>query len=144
MRLKLKEIADKKPAYVRGGATDPSKGLDCSGYLYLAGKWGGVPGLTRSQSHRMAEGLDGWTSDVVPFFSIAESVDLAFWTWKKTPWKVNGHVGAFLRGEQLDKQGEDGLSVAHAGTRGVVIVPFRGVFVDDLSVIRRLNIGDQK
>lgn len=141
-RLKLKEIADKKPAYVRGGASDPSKGLDCSGYLFLAAKWAGIMGPRRTTSYLMSMGLDGWSSDMIPLFSMAQSTDLTFWTWKKTPHKINSHTGAFLKNEPKHLQGLEGLSIAHAGSRGVVIVPFRGAFLDDLSVIRRLNIGD--
>ena len=140
--MQLKDIAAKKPVYVKGGATDPSKGLDCSGYLYLAAKWAGIPGPRRTTSFNMSQGIDGWSSDVIPFFTMAQDVDIAFWTWAKTPWKINSHTGTFLRGEPKEKQGDDGLSVAHAGSRGVAIVPFRGVFVNDLSLIRRLNIGD--
>lgn len=139
-RAALKDIAAKKPAYVKGEASDVKKGLDCSGYIYLAAKWAGIPGLGRTTAARMAEGLNGWLGSQVLLMQ-ATDCDLPFWTWKTNPLRVNGHVGAFLTGEPKEKQGRDGLSIAHASPRGVVIVPFRYTFVDDLSLIRRLSIG---
>lgn len=140
--MQIKDLAARKPVYLKGGATDPSKGLDCSGSLDLARKWAGIAGPKRTTAFRMSQGLDGWTSNIVPFATMTQDCDLSFWTWKKSPLRINGHVGAFLRGEDAPLQGLDGLSIAHAGSKGFAIVPFWGVFVRDLSLIRRLNIGD--
>lgn len=136
----LKDIAAKKPVYLKGGASDIKKGLDCSGYIYLAGKWAGIPELKRSTAARMAQGFDGWLGSQVLLMQ-ATDCDLPFWTWKTNPLRVNGHVGAFLTGEPKERRGRNGLSIAHASPRGVVIVPFKYTFLDDLSLIRRLSIG---
>lgn len=131
----LRFIIAKNPRYTWGGAADLTKGLDCSGYVYLAGKWAGIPGIVRTTSYRMALGLDGWIGVDVPIEQ-AQQCDLSFWTWKKTPHRSDGHVGVFL----TDK-GE--LRVTHASSsKGVVLVPIRGVLRTDLSKVRRLTLGE--
>lgn len=131
----LRFIIGQHPRYTWGGATDLTKGLDCSGYVYLAGKWAGIPGIVRTTSYRMALGLDGWIGVDVPHEQ-AQECDLCFWTWKKSPARINGHVGVFLTRKGV-------LQVTHASSsRGVVLVPMRGVLRTDLSRVRRLTIGE--
>jgi len=110
------------------------KGLDCSGYLYLASKWAGIPGITRTTSYRMALGLGGWVGeDIDPDES--EECDLPFWTFKED--RPYGHVGAFIR------HVDGGLKAAHAGFhRGVVLQELDGTLITNLTKVRRLTIGD--
>jgi hypothetical protein len=136
--MKIEDIAAAHPKYLWGGASNLKKGLDCSGSMYLAAKWAGIVGPRRTRSCRMAQGLDGWTSDPV-LMTMATDCDLTFFTWENTPWKVNSHTGALLTGEPQGGRGVEGLALAHAGSKGFGIVPFRGVFVRDLSIIRRLR-----
>jgi len=131
----LRFIIGKHPKYLWGGAQDLTKGLDCSGYVYLAGKWAGIPGITRTTAYRMSLGLNGWIgADILP--EQARDCDLCFWTRKSSPVRINGHVGVFLT-----NQGE--LQVSHASSsKGVVLAPMRGALWSDLSKARRLTIGD--
>ncbi len=137
-RKSLKEqlafIIAKHPKYTWGGSEDLSIGLDCSGYLFLACKWAGVPGITRTTSLRMSQGLGGWHGvDIHP--SLADECDLPFWTM--SPERPNGHVGAFLRTKS------DRLKVTHASSaRGVVLDDLHGQLATNLTKIRRLTIGD--
>ena len=106
------------------------KGVDCSGYLYLAGRRAGMP-VKRSTSKRMAQGLDGWVGKDVPSGKEQE-LDLPFWTFK--PDRPNGHVGVFW---------EKG-KVTHASPSRdrVVVDKLKGVLKSKLSLIRRLTLGD--
>jgi hypothetical protein len=134
LKDRLLIIIDKHPKYARGGFADPDQGLDCSGYVYLAAKWAGIPGISRTTSHRMAQGFGGWSGyDVDP--NAADECDLLFWTF--TPNRPLGHVGVLL----FD---EDGLaSAAHASARrGVTLRPVCGPLLQNLIKVRRLTIGD--
>lgn len=138
----LDNIIRMKPRYVWGGAESEEKGIDCSGYLFLAAKRAAIPGIKRTTAIEMARGRGGWAGvDILPdeLFSNVEECDLPFWTWHDKPWRPYGHVGAFL-------MGENGLlQVTHASLkRGVVLVPFEGPLVRDLAKIRRLTIGDKR
>jgi len=127
-------IVSKNPKYTWGGSSDLEKGLDCSGYLFLAAKWAGIPGITRTTSARMAEGLGGWTSRKIDLKD-AQECDLPFWTFKEN--RPNAHVGAFLN----DSKGR--RAVTHAGVSGgVVLEPLKGKLRENLSKVRRLTIGD--
>ena len=55
----LKTIIDSKAAYVWGGAESEQKGLDCSGYIYLAARRSGMP-AKRTTGLFMERGLGGW------------------------------------------------------------------------------------
>ncbi|MGB9618275.1 MAG: NlpC/P60 family protein [Desulfomonilaceae bacterium] len=129
----LSFIIAKHPKYTWGGA-DLERGVDCSGYLFLAAKWAAIPGVTRTTAAHMALGLGGWRSKEVPLRDAA-ACDLIFWTF--TPQRPCGHVGAFL--ETPDKA----LLVTHASTtRGVVLERLHGALVSATSLVRRLTIGD--
>lgn len=132
-KRQLDFIISRRPAYAWGGASSLEKGLDCSGYIFLAAKWAGLPGVTRTTAYRMSLGLGGWPSQrVLP--DQAEECDLAFWTF--SPLRPCGHVGAIL-----DKSRE--LSAGHASTtRGVIKEPLKGSLRKNLSSMRRLTIGD--
>lgn len=132
-KRQLSFIIAKHPSYSWGGA-DLKSGVDCSGYLYLAAKWAAIPGITRTTSARMAQGLGGWLSKDTHVNSAA-SCDLIFWTFKpQRPW---GHVGAFMDGP------DNTLLVTHASvSRGVVLEKLRGALATSKSLVRRLTIGD--
>ena len=127
-------IISKHPKYTWGGSEDLDKGLDCSGYIFLACKWAGVPGITRTTSLRMSMGLGGWIGRDIDL-EIADESDLVFWTFHEQ--RPNGHVGAFMN----DGQGR--LRVTHASSsRGVVVDDLHGVLAANLTKVRRLTIGD--
>lgn len=110
------------------------EGVDCSGYLFLAAKWAGIPGVTRTTSQRMAMGLGGWVGRDIDFTE-ADECDLPFWTFRKA--RPYGHVGVFLRHPC-------GMpAVTHASsTRGVVLGDLTGPLLRNLSKVRRLTIGE--
>jgi cell wall-associated NlpC family hydrolase len=134
LQRQLEFIIAKHPKYVAGGADDPDKGLDCSGYVYLAAKWAGIPGICRTTSLKMSQGLCGWTGVDIGLDS-ADVCDLPFWTFE--PHRPNGHVGVFLR----DPNGWP--AATHASSRrGVVLDALQGKLLRDLTKVRRLTIGD--
>jgi hypothetical protein len=127
-------IIDKHPAYTWGGSTDLDQGLDCSGYVYLAAKWAGVPGISRTTSVRMSLGFGGWCGNDVALHD-ADECDLLFWTFHKE--QPLGHVGVLLFSE------EGFANAAHASARrGVVLRPLSGQLRQNLIKVRRLTIGD--
>lgn len=114
--------------------------LDCSGYIFKAGSMAGMP-VKRTVAARMAMGLDGWSSKSTELWDIEET-DLIWWTWKNsTPDRRNGHIGAAVVSPKSDL-----LEVCHASStkKRVVINPISGVFLRDISCIRRLTLGDKK
>ena len=133
-RRQLNFIIARNPRYAWGGCDAIESGLDCSGYIYLAAKWAGLPGITRTTASRMAQGLGGWTSiNVSP--ESAEELDLVFWTFSVT--RPDGHVGAFL------KISPTGRVVTHASSgRGVIAEPLGRRLNEMISRVRRLKIGD--
>jgi cell wall-associated NlpC family hydrolase len=127
-------IICKHPKYTWGGAEDLSKGLDCSGYIFLACKWAGVPGITRTTSLKMSAGLGGWLGRDIDLQD-ADECDLVFWTFQEH--RPNGHVGAFI------KNSGGRIKITHASTsRGVVMDDLKGVLATNLAKVRRLTIGD--
>lgn len=134
MKRQLTFIIAKHPQYTWGGAESLAQGLDCSGYIFLAGKWAGIPGITRTTALRMSLGLGGWHGRDIDL-SDADECDLSFWTFYED--RQNGHVGALVRGPD----GE--MHVTHASSRrGVVLDDFDGVLLQKLTKLRRLTIGD--
>lgn len=130
----LKFIIAKHPKYLWGGADNLDKGLDCSGYVYLAARWAAIPGVTRTTSLRMSLGFGGWRGIDIDF-SDADALDLPFWTFKAK--RPRGHVGVFLR----DKHGMP--AVTHASSRrGVALDQMQGRLLRNLTKVRRLTIGD--
>lgn len=133
-KRQLNFLVSKNPRYTWGGSTNIAGGLDCSGYLYLAAKWAGVPDVTRTTAYRMSQGFGGWTSRPVSI-ETAQECDLVFWTFSAT--RPHGHVGALMRitpGERF---------VTHASSkRGVIAEPLSRPLTEALSGVRRLTIGD--
>ena len=132
-------IIDKHPKYTWGGAESEEKGIDCSGYLYLAAKRSGIP-VRRTTAIQMEAGLAGWTSKKVTLDDASE-LDVLWWTWKTSPNRKHGHVGFFL----VNNRGSKLLEVTHSSSsKGVIIQQLRGTLLRDISSIKRLTIGDKK
>lgn len=134
--LALKDIAY-RDAKLGPPYDDPSKGLNCTSYLWLAAKWAGIPGVQLTQSRNMAEAGAGWVSSIVPDkLRSVQNLDLGFFTF--TPKRPNGHAGAFLRTR-------DGMpAVAHASTgKGKIVIEEVARWVEQkLTRVRRITIGD--
>lgn len=139
LRQNLWLIIDKKPRYVWGGAESEEKGLDCSGYLYLAAKRSGLP-VKRVTAVMMEAGLGNWSGKKVTLDD-AQELDIVWWTWLNTPHRKHGHLGFFL----INKRASNLLEVTHSSTskNGVVIQQLRGQLLRDISSIKRLTIGDK-
>ena len=73
----------KHPKYTWGGAESEEKGIDCSGYLYLAAKRAGIP-VRRTTAIQMEAGLAGWTGKNVTLDDAGE-LDILWWTWPTSP-----------------------------------------------------------
>lgn len=133
-------IIEKHPRYVWGGAESEVKGLDCSGYLYLAAKRSGLP-VKRTTAILMESGAAGWSGKKVELDD-AQELDIVWWTWLTSPQRKHGHLGFFL----VNRRGSNLLEVTHASTSrgGVTIQQLRGQLLRDISSIKRLTIGDKK
>jgi cell wall-associated NlpC family hydrolase len=129
----LKFIVAKNPRYAWGGSSDLSKGLDCSGYIFLAGKWAGLPGIQRTTSYRMSLGLGGWTGEVSDLSKVSVC-NLIFWTF--SPGRPNGHVGAIISHDS------EHVRVTHASQgRGVVAEPMNSYLIRKTTAVRKLSIA---
>lgn len=132
-------IISKHPKYTWGGAESELKGVDCSGYLYLAAKRSGIP-VHRTTAIQMEAGLAGWTGKKVTLDD-ANELDIIWWTWKTSPQRRHGHVGFFL----VNNRGSKLLEVTHSSSsKGVIIQQLRGTLLRDISSIKRLTVGDNK
>ena len=134
-------LSQAKTEYVWGGKGDLKDDiyqLDCSGFMYKAANMAGLP-VKRTVAFNMALGLDGWFSRKVDLEN-CEDTDLIWWTWKGSSRK-HGHVGAIVLNPASDL-----YEVCHASSskKRVVINPIRGTFLRDISMIRRLSLGDRK
>ena len=134
-RKNLWLIIDRHPHYSWGGSESEQKGVDRSGYLYLAAKRSGIP-VKRVTAIQMRAGNGGWTGKDINLERAVE-LDIVFWTWKESPNRPHGHVGAFITGRQSDL-----LEVTHSSSsRGVVVQELKGQLLRDISTIRKLDIG---
>ena len=128
---------DRHPAYSWGGSESEQKGVDCSGYLYLAAKRSGIP-VRRVTAMQMRTGGGGWIGKDTDLIHAGE-LDLVWWTWIDKPHGPHGHVGVVLTGRQSGL-----LEVSHSSSsRGVVVHELKGMLLRDISAIRNLVIGDQ-
>jgi hypothetical protein len=125
----LQNIIDKKPAYVWGGSESEEKGLDCSGYIFLAARRSGL-NVNRTTAFRMAQGDSGWKGMTLSSVD-KDHLDLIFWTF--TSERPHGHVGAVW---------EHPKQATHAsGSKGcVVVAPIQGPLEKNISRIRRLEL----
>lgn len=127
-------IIEKKPKYVWGGSESEEKGIDCSGYLYLAAKRSGIP-VTRTTAILMEQGLGGWHGKRITLDD-AQELDIVWWTWLNKPQRKHGHIGFFL----VNTRGSNLLEVTHSSSsKGVVIQQLRGSLLRDISSIKRLD-----
>ena len=137
-REALQLIIDMRPKYTWGGAESLDKGLDCSGYIFLACKWAGIPGITRTTALNMARGMGGWQGDDVEWHQ-SEPLDLIWWTFPSKPDRIHGHVGVLW----YDNDGYHMVTHASASRNRVVVDKLRYSLWDDISKIRHLTIGDK-
>ncbi len=136
-RKNLWLIIDRHPVYSWGGSESERKGLDCSGYIYLAAKRSGIP-VRRVTAMQMRQGLGGWIGRDTDLGHAGE-LDLVWWTWIDKPHRPHGHVGVFLIGRRSEL-----LEVTHSSSsHGVIIQELKGMFLRDISDIRNLVIGNQ-
>jgi len=142
VKQKIDIILAKSTLYVWGGAGTEKLGVqhfDCSGYLYYIYFKSGVP-VKRTVAFRMRHGMDNWIGKDVNIYDV-DDLDIPFWSWRNSPNRPFGHVGVVLIGKKSKL-----LEVTHAsgGKKKVVMHPLEGVFIRDLSAIRRLTIGEKK
>jgi hypothetical protein len=125
----LQKIIDRRPRYVWGGSESEAKGLDCSGYIFLAARRAGL-NVRRTTAIRMAEGESGWKGMTLSSID-KDHLDLIFWTFKTE--RPHGHVGAVW---QHPKQ----ATHASSSKGCVVVAPIKGPLEDNISLIRRLEL----
>jgi hypothetical protein len=124
----LDRIIERRPKYVWGGSEDESKGLDCSGMLFLAARRAGVP-VRRTTAVRMAAGESGWTHIRVSRGE-HDHLDTVWWTLK--PGRPCGHVGVVWRDQDR---------VAHASSShgATVVTPMEGKLRDNVDHFGRFG-----
>jgi hypothetical protein len=125
-------IIDRQPKYVWGGAESEDKGLDCSGFLYLAARRANLP-VRRTTALNMSRGLAGWHGINVKLH-LARECDIPFWTWKGSDRKC-GHVGILIR----DRRGDPKVTHASQLRGRVVVEDLKGKLLTDLDTVRRLQ-----
>ena len=104
----------------------------------LAAKRSGIP-VRRLSAIQMRFGTGGWIGKESDLGHTGE-LDLVWWTWIDKPHRPHGHVGVFLIGRRSEL-----LEVTHSSSsRGVVVQELKGIFLRDISAIRRLIIGDRQ
>ena len=133
-RKNIQTIIDAHPRYVWGGSETESKGLDCSGYIYLSAKRSGMA-ISRTVARNMRYGLSGWVGYDIELRD-TEELDLIWWTFSTA--RPHGHIGILWR----DKAGLPAVTHASGSSRGVVVGWLQGSLFRDISAIRRLTIGD--
>jgi cell wall-associated NlpC family hydrolase len=127
--VELETIISRHPHYQWGGATDEVKGLDCSGYLYLAARRAGFP-VRRTTAKRMLEGNEGWVNIAV-FPAERKPLDLGGWSFRKR----FDHIGLIWKTP---------YTVTHSSSRrGVVVDELRGALVQYAESIKRLTLGGE-
>lgn len=131
-------IARQHPRYVWGGAESEAKGLDCSGYIFLAAKRAGIPGITRTTAYNMALGLGGWQGEDIEWYQ-SNPLDLMWWTFPSKPDRIHGHVGVLW----FDHDGFHMVTHASMSRGKIVIDELKGTLWEDISKIRHLTIGDK-
>jgi hypothetical protein len=142
VKQKIDIIQSRSTLYLWGAAGDIKEGVqrfDCSGYLHFCFFTSGVA-LKRTTAYRMRLGLDNWEGKDINIYDV-DDLDIPFWSWRNSPNRPFGHVGILLIGKKSKL-----LEVTHASStkKKIVMHPLEGVFIRDLSAIRRLTIGEGK
>jgi hypothetical protein len=136
-RKNLWLIIDRHPHYSWGGSESEQKGVDCSGYLYLAARRSAIP-VKRVTAFQMRAGAGGWSGKDINLKHAGE-LDIVFWTWKESPNRPHGHAGAFIAGRKSGL-----LEVTHSSSsKGVIVQELKGQLLRDISAMRYLEIGDK-
>jgi hypothetical protein len=130
----IQTIINAHPKYVWGGSESEAKGVDCSGYIYLAAKRSGMP-VSRTTARNMRHGLGGWTGNNI-LFNSAEELDIVWWTF--TSARSDGHIGILWQ----DRNGFPAVTHASSSSGGVVVGYIQGSLFRDISALRRLTIGE--
>ncbi len=142
LKQNVEIVQAKNTLYVWGAAGEESGGIqkfDCSGYVHWVYFKSGIP-VKRTVAFRMRHGMDGWIGKDIELDDV-EEMDLPFWSWKDQPTRPFGHIGIFVTGIKSNL-----LEVRHAsGTKKKVVQhQLQGVFLRDLSAIRRVTIGEKQ
>ena len=134
LKSQLLLIIKSHPRYVWGG-TSLQRGVDCSGYLWLAFHRAGLP-FKRTTALAMAQGQGGWVGKDITLDD-ADEFDVIWWTFEKD--RPHGHVGITIR-----RPGSGVPAVTHASpSRGIVVVDdIARSLLRFISKIRRLSFGD--
>jgi hypothetical protein len=134
LEQQLRIIIAKHPRYVWGGSEDETKGLDCSGYIYLASRRAALP-VSRTTSLSMSRGGGNFIGHDI-LFRDARGLDFIWWTF--TANRPQGHIGVLIRHPATGVP-----AVTHSSSkRGVVCDYTTGALLRDISKVRRLSIGD--
>ena len=138
MKHQLYIIIDRHPFYKWGESSEESKGLDCSGFLFLAARRTGIPVLRRN-ALQMRNGEGGWTGKDTDIDHMDE-LDIIWWTWPGSGFtRPHGHVGILLRTRDTCK-----LWVTHScQSAGVTHQEIKGPLFRDISALRKLTIGNK-
>ena len=132
LEKELWQIIDRQPKYVWGGSESEDKGLDCSGYIYLAARRAGFC-VRRTTAYNMSRGYSGWDGITISLH-VARECDIPFWTWQGSNRKC-GHVGILIR----DRRGAQKVTHASQLRGRVVVEDMKGKLLTDLDVLRRLD-----
>lgn len=118
--------------YTWGGSSENiSKGLDCSGYIFRAGRNAGLP-VRRTTSRRMARGEGGWVG-IKLAWGMQKEGDLIFWTFKEG--RPNGHVGIVY--------GDDKHVTHSSKSRNKPVVDvIKGILVSTVTELIRLKLQE--
>jgi hypothetical protein len=134
-KRELYVIVDRHPKYCWTGASNEKEGLDCSGYMYLAGKRAAMP-IKRVTARDMRLGLGGWIGKDTSLEQASE-LNIIWWTWKNAShFRPDGHVGALINGRKSGL-----LEVTDSGeSHGVTIHKLYGSYFSDISAIREIDM----
>lgn len=139
----------KHPAIVyKWGATsvyDKNEG-DCSGTIYAIAKKIGW-NVQRITAKDMEAGLGNWRNIPITLDK-AEETTLVWWSWGlkdynegkgKPPKRIHGHIGILMISPRSGL-----LEVVHNNlSKGLHMEPLVNVFIDDLSSVKNLTLGDK-
>jgi hypothetical protein len=137
-----------KIVYKWGGVSVYDKNeADCSGTFYAIAKRIGW-NVQRVTAKDMEAGLGNWKNRPVALDK-AEETTIVWWSWgkkdyedgkAKAPKRIHGHIGMLMTSPKSGL-----LEVVHNNlSKGLHIEPLQGVFIDDLSSIKNLTLGEEQ